>query len=321
MQFTPIKQTRLPECSEGKGVKKQMNIFKPKQKIIQKSQTETINAALLNAVTPFGGIEFGRVISYVGENMIKIYAIISYPESVEIGWLAKFANIPQAVSVQCFIPCDNADLIGYLSRSINQELGIAESTKEPIKRQRAIQAAEDAEKLMKQIDHNGEIVGYMCNLIMAVGKDKDELAAVCRKVESAASVLRVKIRAFPCVQKEAFKTVSPFYGIEPEIEAMTKYNVPFSTFIGGMPFVSPGFSDRKGFYFARDSQGGLITLDIWTRGGDRTNSNMTILGGSGKGKSVRCLQSAATGRTTRAWAQWLCTSKHSRCFSSSTRWI
>ena len=99
---------------------------------------------------------------------------------------------------------------------------------------------------------------------MAVGKDKDELAIVCRKVESAASVLRVKIRAFPCVQKEAFKTVSPFYGIEPEIEAMTKYNVPFSTFIGGMPFVAPGFSDRKWFYFARDSQRGLITLDIWT---------------------------------------------------------
>jgi len=52
------------------------------------------------------------------------------------------------------------------------------------------------------------------------------------------------------------------------------------------PFASSGFSDRDGYYFAKDSQGGLVVLDPWLRGGDRTNSNFVVLGVAGVGKST-----------------------------------
>lgn len=39
-----------------------------------------------------------------------------------------------------------------------------------------------------------------------------------------------------------------------------------------------GFNDGSGYYFARDIDGGIIALDTWKRGNDRTNSNFVIMG-------------------------------------------
>ena len=47
-----------------------------------------------------------------------------------------------------------------------------------------------------------------------------------------------------------------------------------------------GFNDGSGYYFARDIDGGIIALDTWKRGNDRTNSNFVIMGTAGVGKST-----------------------------------
>ena len=47
-----------------------------------------------------------------------------------------------------------------------------------------------------------------------------------------------------------------------------------------------GFNDGSGYYFARAIDGGIIALDIWKRGNDRTNSNFVIMGTAGVGKST-----------------------------------
>ena len=62
--------------------------------------------------------------------------------------------------------------------------------------------------------------------------------------------------------------------------------MPISTFVGGFPFASSGFNDGEGYYFAQDTSGGLVIVDTWRRGGDRTNSNFVIMGNSGVGKST-----------------------------------
>ena len=56
--------------------------------------------------------------------------------------------------------------------------------------------------------------------------------------------------------------------------------------MGGFPFASSGFNDGSGYYFAKDTSGGLIIVDPWKRGGDRTNSNFCVMGNSGVGKST-----------------------------------
>ncbi|MDK2920107.1 MAG: hypothetical protein PWQ37_2840, partial [Candidatus Petromonas sp.] len=40
------------------------------------------------------------------------------------------------------------------------------------------------------------------------------------------------------------------------------------------------------YFFGRDASGGLVVLDTWKRGNDRTNTNMVIMGVAGVGKST-----------------------------------
>jgi type IV secretory pathway VirB4 component len=223
---------------------------------------------------------------YIGENAAKVYAITKYPQSIEPGWLSRISNIPRTVSCQIFEPCDNGALVEHLSRSITQYRGVAESTRDALQRQRAEKSADDAEKLMRQIDQNGETVGYMSNLVMPVAKDEAALEKICRGIESAVAARRCKIRVLANLQKEAFQAIAPYYVMPDVIRNITRRNVPLSTFMGGMPFASSGFSDRDGYYFAKDTQGGLVVIDPWLRGGDRTNTNFIILGVAGVGKST-----------------------------------
>lgn len=76
------------------------------------------------------------------------------------------------------------------------------------------------------------------------------------------------------------------YPAQETIENILNKIMPMSTFVGGFPFASSGFNDGTGYYLAKDSSGGLIIIDPWKRGGDRTNSNIVVMGVAGVGKST-----------------------------------
>ncbi len=244
------------------------------------------NPALSNIITPINGIEFRSNSLEIGENHAKIYGIIKYPTTVELGWLAKISNIPGTVICFAFEPIDSTELIEAISRNVTQNRGIAESTSDPLTRQRAEKGAEDGERIMKQIDQNGESVGQLVSLIMPLSSDKALFQKICRKSESVIAALRCKIRGMANLQKQAFRTISPYYPTDEKISNIIKRIVPLSTFTGGFPFSSSGYNDGEGFYFAKDSNGGLVIIDSWLRGGDRTNTNWVIMGVPGIGKST-----------------------------------
>ena len=250
------------------------------------ADTRQINNNLLNAITPFGGIEFFRNKMMLGENYVKIYGITKYPSTLSRGWAAKIAGLPNVITTQIFEPANNADLLGDLSKSVAKYRGLAMSTKDELERQRAEKKADDAEILMKQIDQNGEIIGYMSNIIMVVAKDEAQLEKSCRGLESAIATLNCKARNLTNMYKDAFKSISPYNMPADDILNVLRRNVPKSSFIEGFPFASNSFVDQTGYPFGRNSKGGLVVLDPWVRGGDRTNSNFVVLGVPGVGKST-----------------------------------
>ena len=255
-------------------------------KIAQQKSTIQINNDLLNAITPFGGMEFYRNKIAMGENFTKIYGIVKYPPSLPRGWASKISNLPNVITCQMFEPCDNGELIADLSKSVAKYRGIAESTRDALERQRAEKSADDAEKLMRRIDENGEVIGYMSNLAMITGRDERALEKSCRSFEGIISTLNCKSRLLINQMKEAFKTISPCNPPNDEILNLTRRNVPMSSFIEGFPFASNCFVDNNGYPFGRNSRNGLVVLDPWVRGGDRTNSNFVIMGVTGTGKST-----------------------------------
>ena len=147
-------------------------------------------------------------------------------------------------------------------------------------------AADDQEKIMAKMDQNGEVMGKWNTTIMVLSRDKEDYNSRCDRVKNVASILGCKIRVLSNLQREGYQQISPTYPQIKRIQETSSRYFPVSTFVGGFPFSSGGFNDGKGFYLGKNSSGGLILLDLWKRGSSRTNSNITIVGGSGSGKST-----------------------------------
>ncbi len=243
------------------------------------------NEAILNIITPMG-LEFKRNSMYAGENIGKLYGIIKYPPEVNIGWLSKINNMPGTIVCQTFTPTDNSELIQNISSTIRQKTGEAESARDPLVRQRAMKAVEQGENIMKQIDQNGEKVGYVSNIIMVTSSDEEQFRQRCRQAETTIASVKCKARGLANLQKNAYKAISPYHVPDDKIENVCKKLMPISTYAGGFPFASSSYSDGRGYYFAKDVSGGMVAIDPWLRHGDRTNSNWVIMGVAGQGKSA-----------------------------------
>ncbi len=252
----------------------------------KKNEEIPINGALLNSITPIG-MEYKQNSIVIGENIGRVYGVVKYPQSADYGWLSKLTNIPSTVASITFTPVDDSAFLESLSNTIRQKRGEEQSAKDALVASRAKRAADDAEKMMIQVDQQGEKIGAMSLLIAPLTRDEKALKKVCQKVESAIAVAKCKGRVLSSLQKEAFKQISPFYSTEEKIEQITQRILPMSSFIGGFPFASTGLNDGQGYYFGKDTSGGLVVIDPWMRGGDRTNSNMVIMGVGGVGKSTK----------------------------------
>lgn len=244
------------------------------------------NKSLLNILTPLGGIEYKVNKIRIGDYFAKIYTIIQFPNKVDIGWLSKITNIPNTICSLNFEPTDNTVLIQNISKGIKQNESEIDSIRDEILRQRTERELEDARELVTRIDQNGEIIGYMTIIIMVISEDEEDLLKRCKRIESKLTGMQMKVRSLANLVKNAFKAIAPFFRLDKVIKKVAHRNAPFSTFIGGLPFASSGFNDQKGYYFAKDTDGGIVVLDTWKRGGDRTNSNFVIMGTAGVGKST-----------------------------------
>ena len=245
-----------------------------------------VNAALQASITPIG-IEFAMNRLRLGENYCCIFAITDYPSECDYGWYARLTNIPGTTVSINYEPIDNGAAVNEISKKIRMYRGQAASSKDPRERQRCIKAADDQEKIMIKMDQNGEIMGKWNTTIMVLSRDKEDFDSRCDRVKNVASLIGCKVRILANLQKEGYQQISPTYTQIKHIQETSSRYFPISTFVGGFPFSAGGFNDGSGFYLGRNSDGGLMMLNLWKRDLNmRTNSNITIVGGSGSGKST-----------------------------------
>jgi hypothetical protein len=243
------------------------------------------NETLLSVVTPTI-LEIKRNNIILGENLAKIYGIVKYPQKVDYGWLSKLTNITGTMVSIAFNPVDSSTFIDSISSSITRNRSDAVYNKDPLLQKRAERAALDGDKMIESIDGDNQSVGAMSLSIMALSKDDKGFEKICRKTRSRIASSKCKGRVLANLQEQGLKNLSPYYRKNKDINNILQRVMPMNTFVGGYPFSTSGYSDGKGYYFAKDSSGGLVVLDTWKRGGDSTNSNFTILGVAGVGKST-----------------------------------
>jgi len=247
------------------------------------------NNALLNVVAPIG-MSFTKNTLTVGENIAKIYGVTKYPTRVNIGWLSQLTCLSDTIVTIGYIPCNNSDLLKTISRNIKIEAGRADTSHDPLEINRASHSVDDNSRLLEQIDHENETVGFVTLNIMALSDDENLFKKVCRRIESMIVAKKCKVRSLPNLQIESFMAISPSFTDHEKINNIVGRIMPMTTFMGGIPFAAAGFTDDNSYFFAFDHHGGLIMLDPWYRGADRTNSNFVFAGkpGTGKSTAVKC---------------------------------
>ena len=246
----------------------------------------TPNYTLLNILSPIGGIEYKKDHFRVGDYYGRVYAITKYPQQVRKGWLESIANIPNTVCCLNISPTEKDTLLENISKGIRQNEIQLDSIKDEIIRQRTQREIDDAVDLITKIDVNGETVVYVTIAIMVIAEDKEELIQRSKSVQTKLTSMQMKGRQLTNLSRRALNLMKPFAITDKVVKSIADRNMLNSTWIGGLPFSSSGFNDGVKYYFARDTKGGIVILDPWTRGGDRTNSNFVIMGTAGVGKST-----------------------------------
>lgn len=244
-----------------------------------------INNHIVDAITPVA-IEFHPTDFWFGEQLGRILLVTGYPPRVKIGWLSRIANMEGVTCSIHMTPTNPAKLIENISKSMGELMGRLQAGGSALMMKRAEQQYKDADDLMARIDQQQENVFYVTVAIMITAKDKEELDRKAKRVESTVAGAKMKCRAAMFKQEEGLLAVSPYSICPQDIKDIANRNMPVSTIAGSFPFNSSGLNDGRGWILGQDNAGGLILVDPWKRGGDRTNTNWTILGAPGTGKST-----------------------------------
>lgn len=124
---------------------------------------------------------------------------------------------------------------------------------------------------------------YQINVFIEMyGKNREALRKVEERVHSELAGLAVTYDELKYEQREAFASVQP---LGRDLFLPMSNNLP-STTIGALyPCSYSCRLDPMGMLLGQTIQGGNMFLDIWQRDSNTTNSNFTVTGTSGQGKS------------------------------------
>lgn len=252
-----------------------------KKKIAGKNQL----SGFLDVITP-SIINFQPKQLNYGDRSQRVLVITDYPQRVGEAWLSRIANIPGVVTSMHTEPIDPYDLVNEIRVSMGELGAKIENMGNPVSRERAQDQYDDAKAILKKIDREQQKVMLMTVVLLVSAEDLDELNTRCRRVESMLAAAGLRARTPMFLQEEGLRTVGPWGMMENRIKDMGARNMPAESVAAGFPFVYSGLNDGEGILLGTDKGGGIILCDFWTRRESRTNSNLTVIGRPGVGKST-----------------------------------
>ena len=244
------------------------------------------NRALSNVLTPIGGLEYKKTHFRIGDILGEVFVIVKYPQEVKMGWIEDICNIPNTITSFNVLPTEKDVLMQKISKGKFDNENSLDGVTDEILKQRLEREIEDARELINRLDNKGETLVYFVIGVMVIAETEEELKERAKLVKTKLITMQMKGRPLTNLSRNSFRQMSPFSISDKTINKIASRNMLESSWIGGFPFSSSGFNDEVNYYFAKDTNGGAIILDLWKRGGDRTNSNVVIMGTAGVGKST-----------------------------------
>lgn len=276
-----LRQGLMPHNMEERNSRK---MFLRKKEEAEEIRTE-VNENFLNIISP-AGIDFTETHTSLGENIGKIYAVVSYPQSADYGWLSMLCNIEGTSTIIQYRHSSPDKLVKNFNKRIDEFTANADMIKNESERQLNQKAIEDLKKMIHRISIKNEPVGYVNIMFHVQDTDEERLNARIKILGNVAAVQSCTIKLLKYKQGQALRVFAP-YGIPDRmVFNMGERNMPLSTLMGGFPMANPGIYDDGGYYLGKTTNNKLVIVNQWLRSKDRTNSNWFITGVPGVGKST-----------------------------------
>lgn len=258
--------------------------------ITKKSKKNHVQATpqlsgLLDIISPTA-LSFQNKSILNGELYQRVLTIVDYPPRVHAAWLSRISTLPGVVVSIHATPTDPYDLVKEINISMGELAGKIAQGGNPLTIQRTEQQYEDAKHLLKKIDSEQQSVFYITVVLLISATDLDSLQHRTKQVESILAAAGMRARTPMFRQEEGLRTVGPFKILEKNISDIGQRNMPIESLAAAYPFVYSGINDGEGILLGTDKSGGIVLVDFWKREGSRTNSNMTVMGRPGVGKST-----------------------------------
>ncbi|WP_235548853.1 VirB4 family type IV secretion system protein [Paenibacillus sp. Soil522] len=242
-------------------------------------------SGLLDLISP-DVLQFNNKTIQNGELLQRVMVITDYPQRVGDAWLSRIATMPGVVVSIHSAPTDPYDLIEQIKRTMNELHSKLNNGGNPVLMQRTEQQYEDAKHLLKKIDNEQQKVFILTVVLLISADDVDVLNQRTKQIESALAVSGMRGRTPIFQQEQGLRSAGPWGILESQIEALGARNMPVETIAASYPFVYSGLNDGKGTLLGTDKAGGIVVCDFWMRDSSRTNTNMTVMGRPGVGKST-----------------------------------
>lgn len=220
-----------------------------------------------------------------GDQEAQILTILNYPPKVGVGWLSRVASIPGVICSIHIIPTETDQLIHSINKSIGELGGKIQQGGSALAMARTEQAMKDAQELLRKLDLEQQQVFDVVVVLMVLAPDKDSLSRKVRQVQASLAAAGMRARSAMFLQEQGLLAVGPWAVCPREIFNMAKRNMPSETVAASFPFTQAGINDSSGVLLGKDAEGGIVLVDVWARGNDRTNSNFVIMAKPGAGKS------------------------------------
>lgn len=247
-----------------------------------------INQTLVSGLCPTA-IQFEKLGFDYGSFYCIGQTVVRYPSTGQYDWLTEVCNYQNTITSLTYTPESNPDIIlKDINRTVASHKLMAEGhvRVDEVQKARSAKIVNDSTKLINQIANNNESMGEISITTLSVGNDKKEAADIAKSIKNRFTGRMFDLRNIPYMQEGMLKACSPCTKPPHQISDVGNHVMPISTMLGGFPFAFSGYNDGYGSYWGKDSSGGLIVIDTWKRGRDRTNSNMIMMGISGAGKST-----------------------------------
>ncbi len=248
-----------------------------------------MRSAIKSEVAP-KGLEFTPDTIRVADKYMTILTAISYPRSVEVGFLSDLTSMPGVKVVIKHIPVPFQTLSKLLNKQLADLKERYSEEKDATAQERIRQDYETLEEYIQQLAaNNAKTFDFQMHLVLTADT-KEELEVKRLQVKNYLDAKLLRAVPIKFEQEKVLKSILPIFPKQ-DVEERVGTIMPSPTMAGMYPFIfdtikDPGPSTLMGIDFS----GGVVLFNQFLyqirKEHNRNNANMIILGTSGSGKST-----------------------------------